>query len=117
MSYFLYFTFFNVTVDCCDNTPDLSEGQHSSMERVSGIIAHLLVAKHQRSMVNAHGKFGIGLLEYSHKLDYVGTAAEMRSLAEIAVGKHRCASQMHKPCAVGIFAGKLGNVVMSACAQ
>ena len=66
----------------------LPHGKHTPEEAVAGIVAPALVAEHGHSMVNAHGQFGVGLLEYAGQLYDVGAPAQVRRLGKVAVREH-----------------------------
>ena len=76
------------TVNSCQYALHLSKGKHAAKEGISGIVAARLVAKHCHAMVNAHWQVWILLLKYACQLNYVGTAAKMRSFGKVAVGEN-----------------------------
>lgn len=80
------------------------------MERISCIISHLSVAKHQRSMVDTHRHAGPFCLECT---DHVyQTRVEMARLLEVTVGKHLADTGMDEMCAPGILAGQCRDIVV-----
>ena len=76
-----------LTIDSGKDAFHLSEGEHTAEERVAGIVAAVLIAKHRHTMIHAHGERGILLLEDARQFDDVGTSAKMGSLGEVAVGE------------------------------
>lgn len=85
-----------LTVHSSDDALHLSHSEHTSQERIAGIIPTDFVAKHSHSMVNAHrqlcrngvvGTFCLLLLEDTGKLNDVSASAKMAGLREVAVGE------------------------------
>ena len=85
------------------------------MERVAGIVAHLFITEHKRSVVNTHRDSGTLTLESAHYVDQA--LIEMGRLFEIAVGEHVADSCMDKMSAGGIFAGQSGDIVVDTGAE
>ena len=90
----------------------LSHGEHSSEERVAGIISPGFIAKHGHAVVYSHWQSSdVGIvappLLFSFKdagqLYDVGSSAEMTGLREVAVWEDMARPQVYKPSAMGIF--------------
>ncbi len=90
-------------VNCSQNALHLSEGEHTSQQRIAGIVAMArfihdaagLVGE-GHTVVNAHGQFGIFFLENAAKLDEVGTSSKVTGFREVAVGEDMTRTKMHK---------------------
>ena len=74
-----------LTVNGSEDALHLSEREHTSEERIAGVVAFRLVAEHGHAVVHAHRQLRIFFLEDSGQLNDGGTAAEMACLCEIAV--------------------------------
>ena len=62
--------------------------------RIARIVAHLVVAEHERCVVHAHGQRGVDALEGAHHVDEA--RVEMGRLLEVAVGQHIADAGMHE---------------------
>ena len=59
------------------NALHLPHGEHAAEERVAGVVAAVLVAKHVGAVVYAHRQLGVRLLEDVRQLHQVGAPAEV----------------------------------------
>ena len=85
------------------------------MEGVSGIVAHLLVAEHQRRMVHTHRHTRASGLK---RTDHVDQArVEMSRLLKIARREHTADAGVDELGSVRIFTRKLGDVVVCPSTQ
>ena len=70
----------------------LSKGEHTTEERVTGIVAFGLIAQHRHTVVHAHRQSActllLLLLEDVSQLHKVGAAAQVTCLGEVAVREY-----------------------------
>lgn len=72
-------------VNSGENALHLPQGEHTSEERVSGVVSLRFVAEHRHAVIHTHRELRILLLEDAAELDDVCTTAEVTCLCEVAV--------------------------------
>ena len=113
-----------LAVDGGEDTLYLSEGEHTAQKRVTRIVAvrglvhdatRLVGEGH--TVVYAHGKIRILLLEDTAEFDDVSTSAQMAGLREVAVGEDVAAAQVDEVGARSELLGHLHYIVIGTCRE
>lgn len=95
----------------------LAQCKHAAMEAVACIVAHLLVAKHQWSMIHTHWQTGIDALEDAHQLYDMCSATQMACLLEVPSGQYIGAAQVHEVGSPGILSGQRRHIIVRSGAE
>ena len=81
-------------VNSSQNALHLSEGEHTSQQRVAGIVAvtRLIhdaagLVGEGHTVVNAHGQAGILFFKDTAQFDDIGTSSQVAGFREVAVGE------------------------------
>ena len=75
---------FLLSTDSSHDTRHHAESKHTTVERIARIVAHLLVAEHQRSVIDTHRHTGTLLLKRAHHV--AQSRIEVSRFLEVTVG-------------------------------